>query len=211
MPRITFAYALLVSSIAIFGFFWIWAMLHAGSTPKAGHGQRALWVGSVLVNPLAAIWYWYIWKRWAFWILFTPFLGFFTSIPIVVRSLLTKADATAVTNFLFALGTSQVLILIACLMIFPLILRLVALLHLGRNTELSAMDRNDWVLSLALPVFGFGAGFAYCAKYKRSWALASLVWWVAIAFSGRYIWENVSHELITAGEGRREEFRARVR
>ncbi len=204
------AYVLFSGSVAIYGVFWIWAMIHAGSTPHAPAGQRALWVGSMLVNPSAAVWYWYIWKRWAFWLLFTPILGLFVSLPFIVRSLLTKAEATQFTDILFSLSSSSgVLVLIACLIAFQLLLRLAALLHLGRNAELDALDRNDWVVALALPVFGFGAGFSYCVKYRRRWAFASLVWWVAMAFSARYVWNNVNQTLQQGGEERREEFKSR--
>ena len=200
MPHITLAYALFLFSATIYAWLWIWAMVHAAQTPKTEQWQRALWVGGLLVNPFAAIWYWYIWKRWAFWTLFTPLLGFFISFPVIVRSFLMQTgSASSVSNFLHALGASQVLTIVACLMIFPFVLRVVALFHLGKNSELNAMDRNDWVIALALPIFGFGAGFAYCAKYKRGWALVSLVWWVAFALSSRYIWINVSQDLIDAG------------
>ena len=200
MPHITFAYTLLVLSLAVYAWLWLWAMVHAAQTPMTEQWQRVLWVAALIVNPLAAVWYWYIWKRWAFWTLFTPLLGFFISFPIIVRSFLMQAgDASSVSNFLHALGASQVLTIVACLMIFPLILRMVALFHLGKNEELNALDRNDWVVALALPLFGFGAGFAYCAKYKRGWALISLVWCVAFALSARYVWNNVSTELIKAG------------
>lgn len=210
MPKISFAYGVFICSAAVYAYFWAWAMVHAALTPKTEPGQRLLWVGGMLVNPSAAIWYWYIWKRWAFWILFTPYLGIFVSLPVIVRSLLGKAEQTNTTQILFALGSSGALVIIACLLIFPLVLRLVALLHLGRNQEMNALDRNDWVMALALPVFGFGAGFAYCAKYKRAWAMTSLVWWVAIAVSSRYIFINVNNALLTSGEVKREEFRAGI-
>lgn len=180
-------------------------MIHAGSTPKAATTQKAIWVGAMLSNPSAAVWYWYVWKRWAFWLLFTPILGFFISFPIIVRSLLTKAEATTYTNILFALGPARLSIAVACLIIFPLILRLAALLHLGRNTDLSAMDRNDWVIAFAFPIFGFGAGFAYCAKYKKGWAFAGLLWWVAISIASSAIFGTISQELVRAGEGKRVE------
>ena len=202
------AYLLFGASAFAYAVFWLWAIYHAARTPKASIAQRFFWSGAMFVNPSMAIWYWYIWKRWAFWTLFTPILGFFISLPFVVRSLLSKADATNLTNTLFGLGTSRLVIFVASLMIFPLVLRLAALLHLGRNTELSAMDRNDWVVSLALPVFGFGAGVAYCAKERRNWAIMSLVWWVAMALPVGYVASNITKALIPAGEERREEFKA---
>ena len=211
MPKLTIAYVLLAISALSYGYFWVWAMIHAGSTPKATIAQRAFWAGSMLTNPSAAIWYWYIWKRWAFWLLFTPVLGIFISFPIIVRASLTAAEASSFTNILFALGPTRLIILVAVLMVFPLILRLAALLHLGRNTELSAMNRNDWVVSFALPLFGFGAGFAYCAKHQKSWAFAGLAWWIAISLSFGFLWGNFSKELVSVGEGRREQFRASQR
>ena len=203
------AYLLFGGSLATYGVFWIWAMLHAGSTPKSSARQRVLWVGSMFVNPSAAVWYWYVWKRWAFWLLFTPLFGFFVSLPWVVRSVLSKAEATSLTDILFSIGTPRFVIFLTALTFFPLLLRLAALLHIGRNTNLSAMDRNDWVMGIALPVFGFGAGFAYCATYLRHWAIASLAWWVTIALSLSFVWQNVSQTLQTKGEERREEFKAR--
>lgn len=49
---------------------------------------------------------------------------------------------------------------------------------------MSALDRNDWIVALALPIFGFGAGIAYCAQHRRNWALGSLLWWVILAGIG---------------------------
>lgn len=207
--KIIAAFSLFVFSAIFYAGFWIWALIHAAQTPNAPKGQRLFWVGAVIVNPSAAIWYWYVWKRWAFWTLFTPILGFFLSIPFVVRSLLTKANETNLTNFLFALGTTRLVIIVSILIIFPLILKLAALLHLGKNNNLSAMDRNDWVVSLALPIFGLGAAVAYCAKYQRQWAIVSLFWWLAIAASARYMTANITQALIPAGEEKREQFKAK--
>jgi hypothetical protein len=190
---------------------WAWAILHALETPRATTSQRALWGIALVVNPLTAIWYWYVWKRWAFWTLFTPLLGLTISLPLIVRSVLSKADATALTNALFALGSSRQVIVIAALFIFPMILGLAALLHLGKNTELTAMDRNDWIVSLALPFFGFGAAIAYCARFRRRWAMLGLAWLVVTVFAFKSISLNISHALIPAGEERREEFRLRAR
>jgi hypothetical protein len=201
------SYFLLSVSAIIYGGFWIWAVYHAFTTPRANLGQRAFWAGSMFVNPASAIWYWYIWKRWAFWLLFTPILGAFISLPLIVRSVLSKADETVITKVLFALGNPQFVFTVSILISFSLIVRLVALLHLARNSDLTAMDRNDWVVALALPVFGFGAALAYCAKYKRLWALASLAWWVIIAFSLRFILQNIGAAVIVAGEERRELYR----
>jgi hypothetical protein len=205
MPKLTIAYVLLGISALSYAYFWVWAMIHAWSTPKASLPQRALWVGAMLTNPSAAVWYWYVWKRWAFWLLFTPILGFFVSFPYIVKSALSKAEATTYTNILFALGPARLSILFACLIVFPLIIRLAALLHLGRNNDLSAMDRNDWVVSFAFPLFGFGASFAYCAQYKKGWAFAGLLWWVAIAIASNAMFGTISQELVKAGEGKRVE------
>ncbi|MFZ2804123.1 MAG: hypothetical protein WA001_02780 [Patescibacteria group bacterium] len=202
---------LLTLSIAVFGVFWLWAMVHAWRTPKADTSQRLVWVGAILVNPIAAVWYWYVWKRWAFWTLFSPLLGFFVSLPFVASSVLSKTDASNLTYTLVALGTSHTVEIAAALMIFPLILRLAALLHIGRNDELDAMKRNDWVVSLALPIFGFGAGMAYCARERRAWALAGLVWFVALSATTWVLAPNVAQALIRAGELRREQLHVAAR
>lgn len=211
MNRTLLAEILLSISILVYAGFWVWAMVHAILTPKARPNQRIFWAGAMFVNPSTAIWYWYIWKRWAFWTLFTPIFGAFISLPFIVRSLLSKAEATNVTNALFALGTRPVVIFVAALLVYPLILRLVALLHLGRNIHLSAMDRNDWVIAFAIPVFGFGASLAYCANHRRAWAIASLGWFALISIGSTLLIRNVIHEIIPAGEERRELFRSTQR
>lgn len=126
------------------------------------------------------------------------------SLPFVVRSLLTHGEETLLTNALFALGPTWLVILLATLMIFPLFVRLAAIFHLGHNAELNAMDRNDWVISLSLPIYGLGAGMAYCAKYRRPWAIACLVWCVAIAAIAGIVGSNITQALIPAGEVKRE-------
>lgn len=206
-PKYVISYILLSVSALCYGIFWAWGIVHAASTPKSSLQQRLFWSGSMLVNPSTTVWYWYIWKRWAFWLLFTPIFGAFVSLPFVVKSVLSKAAATELTNTLFALGTQRLVVIVAFLMIFPLVLRLFALLHLTRNNNLTAMDRNDWVVALAFPIFGFGAGLAYVAQYQRKWALVSLCWWVAIVLSARFMSINISDALVPAGEERREEFR----
>lgn len=195
------------ASLLTYGGFWIWAIVHALRTPRATSGQRALWCIAMIANPATAVWYWYIWKRWAFFALFTPILVAFLSFPIVVRSILTKADKTIISNILFGLGTPRLVILVAVLMIFPLLLKLAALLHIGKNTELTAMDRNDWVVSLALPVFGYGAGIAYCSRYRRRWAMIGLAWWVVILIALKSVTINVTSALVQEGDEKRIEFR----
>jgi hypothetical protein len=194
----------LVSSL-VYTVFWVWAVIHATHTPRANIWQRALWGIAIVANPFAAVWYWYIWKRQVFWALFTPFLGATISLPFAIRTVLSKADTTALTDILFALGSARLLILVATLMIFPLLLRLAALIHLGKNTELSAMDRNDWIVSLALPIFGYGAGIAYCAHYRRAWAIVGLAWSLVIAIALKTVTVNIGQALVPAGQEKRVE------
>lgn len=198
--------AIFLFSALLYVIFWVWAIVHALQTPRATAMQRALWVVALVVNPMTAIWYWYIWKRWAFWALFTPLMLAFATLPFAVRAVLSKANATAITNALFALGSTRLVILVAALFAFPLVLRLVALFHLGKNTELTAMDRNDWIVSLALPVFGFGASIAYCARERRVWALIGLLWILVMGISLKTVTINISNALIPAGDERRQEF-----
>lgn len=149
----------------------------------------------MVLNPLTPVWYWYIWKRWAFWLLFTPLLASFMTAPFIVKRLLAKSDAQAIENLVHTFsqpGSWVFLIAISLFVVFPLILRLVALLHLGKNKSMSALDRNDWIVALALPIFGFGAGIAYCAQHRRNWALGSLCWWVILAGIG---YQTTSHLL----------------
>lgn len=204
------AYIVLSVSSLAYAVFWIWGMIHAATTPKTPVRQRLYWSLSLLINPSAAAWYWFVWKRWAFWVLITPLVLAFLSLPIAVRTLFTKAEETFLTNLLFALGPTWLIILLAALLVFPLILRLVALFHLGKNFELTAIDRNDWVISLALPIFGLGAGMAYCAKYRRGWAIACLGWWVIMVIILRTVGSNVLQALVPVGEEKREQFKARI-
>lgn len=205
------ANGLFVASLLVYAGFWIWAAVHAVQTPRATPMQKTLWGAAMIANPATAVWYWFIWKRWAFWALFTPVLLAFLSFPFVVRSLLTRADETMITDLLFSLGSARLVILVAALMVFPMLLRLIALFHLGKNEELSAMDRNDWIVSLALPFFGFGAGIAYCARHRRGWALVGLLWWVVIAVALKTVTVNVTHALVPEGKEAREEFLLRIR
>ncbi len=206
-PKTLASYILLGISISAFASFWIWAMAHAVRTPRAPWTQRMLWFLCLLFNPTTTVWYWCVWKRWAFWTLVTPLLGIFAALPFVVRSLMTKADATQATNALFALGTNGLVIFMAVLMIFPLVMRLATILHLTKNPNLSAMERNDWVVSIGLPSIGFGAAFAYAIKYQMPWAFAALGWLLTLTVTGKFMVSNVANVLIPAGEEKREEFR----
>lgn len=201
------SYILLGLSILIFVFFWIWALIHAAKTPRAQWGQRLLWSLCIIINPSSTIWYWCIWKRWAFWALFTPLLGMFVALPFVTRSLMTKADATWLTNALFALGGNGLVILFAILLIYPLVLKLNVVLHLSKNTDVTALDRNDWVLILALPIIGFGSALTYAAKYLKPWALVSLAWLIIFSLAGKAMFYNITPALIPAGDEKRTEFK----
>jgi hypothetical protein len=206
-PMTWVAYILLGISLLIFIFFWIWALVHAAKTPRAPWVQRLLWSLCLLFNPSATIWYWCIWKRWAFWALFTPLLGMFVALPFVTRSLMSKADATGTTNALFALGSNRLVLICAILLIYPIILRLSVILHLAKNTESTAMERNDWVLILALPTVGFGSAMTYAAKYMKTWALVSLAWLIAFSIAGKVMIFNITPALLPAGDEKREEYK----
>ncbi len=201
------AMILLAVSAVMYAVFWIWAILHATRTPRATTLQKVLWGVALVANPSTAVWYWYVWKRWAFWALFTPIFGAFVSLPLLVHSALSKTQTTTSANILYGLGNAPILMFLAVLMIGPLVFRLAALLHLGKNTELSAMDRNDWIVSLAMPIFGFGAAVAYCARYRRVWAIAGFVWTILFALAFQGVIYNISHALIGAGVERRAELR----
>lgn len=201
------AYVLLAVSLLVYAFFWIWALVHAARTPRASWSQRLVWSICLLINPSATIWYWCIWKRWAFWSLFTPLLGTFVALPFVIRSMMTKADATTFTNTLFAIGSNRLVILVAVLLIYPIVLRLAVVLHLAKNTTLSAMERNDWVVTLAMPIIGFGSALTYAAKNLKPWALASLAWLITLAITGKIMIANITPALIPAGDEKREEFK----
>lgn len=205
--RTLLAYILFGCSALWYAGFWVWAMIHAWLTPKAVTTQKLFWSGSMFINPSTAVWYWYVWKRWAFWVLFTPIFGFFISLPFIVRSLLTTNNTTNLANALSALGSPWVVVFFSSLLIFPFILRLAALFHLGRNGHLSAMDRNDWVVSFAMPIVGFGAGIAYCARYQRTWALISLGWWICMFILARIMVPNIMNALVPAGEEKREQLK----
>lgn len=202
------AFILLGISIAGFIFFWIRAIFHSYRTPRAPFGQRLFWALAILINPTATVWYWCVWQRWAFWTLFTPLIGIFIALPFVVRSLMSKADATTLTNTLFALGSNGLVIFFAILLIFPIILRLMVILHLTKSTEISAMEKNDWVVTLAFPSIGYGVALFYCVRYLRAWAFAGIGWMALLVIAGTIMISNVAPSIIPAGEERREEYKA---
>lgn len=171
---------------SLLAFLWAWALIHAYTTPKVDFSRRGLWVASLAINPLATMWYWYIWKRWAFWFLFIPAVGFSAFLPFALEQtlrILSMRDVAdrfvAVMQVILTHVIDAIpLIITVPLFTFPFILRLAALAHLGGNNELEASDRNDQAVSLALPIFGYGTAVAYCLKWRRGWAIAGLVWFV---------------------------------
>jgi hypothetical protein len=177
------ALALYVSLLA---FLWTWAIIHALTTPKVDFSRRGLWAAAMIVNPLAAMWYWYIWKRWAFWSLFFPAILFTLFLPKALAQLLrvlTMRDVAdrfvSVMEFILTRVIDSIPLIIAVpLFTFPFILRLAALAHLGGNNQLEAADRNDQAVTLALPFFGFGGAMAYCLKWRRGWAVAGISWFI---------------------------------
>lgn len=150
--------------------FWLLGMYHAAITPKAHVTQRCFWVGAILVNPLTCIWYWYVWKRWIFWLLFTPLFIGICSIPLFIRTA-------------FSPNRTIVFFGIMLLCIFPVLFRLATLLHMGKNSELDALRRTDWAVCFAFPLFGFGVSMIYATRYMHTWALMSLAWWLAASVS----------------------------
>ncbi len=202
------AFIILGISIIIFTFFWIWALIHAYRTPRAPFSQRLLWSLCILINPTATVWYWCVWQRWAFWTLFTPLIGIFIALPFVIRSLMSKADATLLTNSLFALGSNALVIFFAVLLIFPVILRLMAILHLTKSKEIPAIEKNDWVVTLALPSIGYGVALFYTVRYLRTWAFAGIAWLILLTIVSKIMFMNILPEIVLSGEERREEYKA---
>lgn len=149
----------------------------------------------MVLNPITAVWYWYIWKRWAFWLLFTPLVLGFATAPFIAKRILIRSDLSTFEQLfakIMAPGAWVYLLATSIFIIFPLLLRLIALLHLGKNKNISALNRNDWIVALALPIFGFGAGVAYCAQHRRKWAIGSLIWWLALALIGYQTGRTIS-------------------
>lgn len=170
----------------IFTLLWGWSVIHALLTPHEDWSRRGLWTATILVNPVTAIWYWYVWKRTAFWVLFAPALAFLAFLPITLEALIKALVARDVADRFVAIATLFLnnvidaipLVALVPLLVFPFIMRLAALTHLGANSQLKAADRNDYAVAFALPFFGFGGAFAYCLKWRRVWAGLGLVWFV---------------------------------
>lgn len=185
---------------SLLAFLWGWAIIHAFTTPKVAFSRRGLWVGSIFVNPLSAMWYWYIWKRWAFWFLFLPAMLFTAFLPVALEQtlrILSMRDVAdrfvAVMQIILTNVIDAIPLFVAVpLFSFPFILRLAALTHLGGNNELEAVDRNDQAVTFAIPVFGYGAAMAYCLKWRRGWATAGLIW---LIFSCWFMWALLVKQL----------------
>jgi hypothetical protein len=163
---------------------WAWALIHAATTPRVPFSRRGLWTFALVINPFASMWYWYVWRRWAFWSLFIPSILFAAFLPMTLGRVLQALSVREVaerfvvfvtpimTNFIQAIPLAIAIPLFA----FPYVLRLAALAHLGGNDAMDAADRNDQAVAFALPIFGYGAALAYCLKWRRHWAIAGLVW-----------------------------------
>ena len=177
---------------------WGWSIFHAYTTPKVPHARRGLWTLALIINPLAAMWYWYVWRRWAFWSLFVPAIVFATLLPYalesVVKTFAIREIGERFVNIATALLTNIIdvipLPILVPLVVFPFIIRLAALVHLGGNTDLEAADRNDHAIAFALPLVGLGAAMLYCFKWRRGWALAGLAWFL---LEGGVIWSFVRY------------------
>jgi hypothetical protein len=172
----------------LFTVLWGWGIVHTLLTPKEDWTRRALWMAALVINPPAAIWYWYIWKRWAFWALFAPALVFMLFLPLTLDAVIHTLEVRSLADRFVEIGTlfSQnvldaiPLVVLKPIVVFPVILRLAALRHLGRNTTLNAADRNDYAIAFALPVVGLGGALAYCLKWQRLWAALGLGWLLVV-------------------------------
>ncbi|MFA5129594.1 MAG: hypothetical protein WC477_01595 [Patescibacteria group bacterium] len=181
---ITLVFFAIIAYAILLGVLWVWAILHAFSTPKIPLSRRGLWTIALVFNPSATMWYWYVWRRWAFWTLFIPAILFAAFLPLtlerVIQVLSIRDVADRFVAFITPITThfvQAIPILVAIpLFAFPYILRFAALAHLGGNDKLDAADRNDQAVTFALPIFGYGGALAYCLKWRRGWALAGLVW-----------------------------------
>lgn len=186
-------HGLLFLALVLYGvvlaFLWGWSLIHAFMTPKIDFSRRGLWSVALIINPLASMWYWYIWKRWAFWTLFAPVLIFSIFLPqlleAVLRTLTMRDLADRFVDIMTAILENIIsaipIPILVPLVVFPFILRLAALAHLGGNTDLEPADRNDQAVTFALPLFGYGAAMVYCFKWRRGWALAGLVWFLLVS------------------------------
>jgi hypothetical protein len=165
---------------------WGWSLIHAFTTPKVDFSRRGLWTLALAINPLASMWYWYIWKRWAFWALFAPVILFSAFLPFALEGLIRTFIARDIADRFVNISTTILenvieaipLPILIPLVVFPFILRLAALAHLGGSKELDAQDRNDYAVTFALPLFGYGAAMAYALKWRRGWAIAGLCWFL---------------------------------
>ena len=184
MTTVTIVLLLLIAYILLLLILWVWALFHAATTPRVPFSRRGLWAFALLINPFACMWYWYVWRRWAFWSLFIPSILFAAFLPMtlgrVLQALSVRDVAERFVHFMMPIMTNFIqaipLPVAIPLFAFPYVLRLVALGHLGGNTSLDAADRNDQAVSFALPIFGYGVALAYCLKWRRAWATAGLVW-----------------------------------
>ncbi|HWR00196.1 MAG TPA: hypothetical protein VN397_05145 [Candidatus Methylomirabilis sp.] len=182
----------------IFTLLWGWSVIHAILTPHVEWGRRGLWTAVIVINPVSAMWYWYVWKRWAFWVLFTPALAFMATLPFALEQMIRAFTARDVADRFVTIGTLFLtnvlgaipLPVLLPLAAFPFVLRLAALAHLGGNRDLTAADRNDQAIAFALPLFGFGAAMAYTFKWRRVWAAFGIAWF---ALAAGTVWSFVRY------------------
>lgn len=183
---LTLVFVVTVLYGVLFAFLWGWSLIHALLTPHEGWARRGLWTATIFFNPITTIWYWYVWKRWAFWALFAPAIAFMAFLPTALQVLINAFAVRDLADRFVAIATLLLnnvidaipLPLLVPMVVFPFIMRLAALTHLGANSQLKAADRNDYAVAFALPFFGFGGAFAYCLKWRRMWAGLGLAWFV---------------------------------
>jgi hypothetical protein len=183
---LTLLFLALILYGVLLALLWGWSVFHAYTTPKSAFSRRGLWTLALIINPLASMWYWYVWKRWAFWALFAPAVLFTAFLPFTLEGLIRTFTARDIADRFVNVSTAILenvidaipLTVLIPLVVFPFILRLATLAHLGGSRELDAPDRNDYAVTFALPFFGYGAAMAYALKWRRGWALAGLCWFV---------------------------------
>ncbi|MEN9558445.1 MAG: hypothetical protein RL141_814 [Candidatus Parcubacteria bacterium] len=188
---LTLLFLALVLYGVLFALLWGWSAVHAFLTPQESLARRTLWTAAILVNPAAAMWYWYIWKRWAFWTLFAPSLLFMLFLPATLDAVIRTLEVRSIADRFVEIGTLFLqnvveaipLPLLIPIVAFPIILRLAALMHLGQNATLKAADRNDYAIAFALPIVGFSGAFAYSLKWQHAWAAAALLWYFIITLT----------------------------